>query len=89
MDNMTNNMIVATALALYKYNASVMERATKIYDHFKGNCAELEDLVFTLHNYQGSEVTALPYPSAKVYVEHAMERYASEAMERIIISEQV
>ena len=76
---------VAVALSLYGYNVSPGERAEKIYDHFKGNCAEPEDLVQMMEHY-GCAPTALAMPSAVVYVQHAMDKYGEEARERVRIN---
>lgn len=75
---------VAIAVALYGYNVSHIERAKKIYDHFGGNCAELPTLERYMLNF-GTAPTAMAYPSAEVYVRHALERYGAEARRRVQI----
>ncbi len=74
---------VAIALSLYGFNVSPMERAQKLYDHFKGNCADLNDLAIALVEHCGYEATTLALPTARVYVQHALERYGAEACERV------
>ena len=77
---------VATALALYGYNISPVVRATKLFDHFQGNCMEINDL-FNIMSYSPAwAATELPYPTAVVYVDHALERYGEEAIERCRIN---
>jgi hypothetical protein len=71
---------VAIALALYGYNVAPAERAKKIYDHFKGECADMFDLTDYMVRY-GSAPTALAFPSAEVYILHALER--EEARRRV------
>ncbi len=74
---------VAVALSLYAYNVSAIIRAEKLYVHFKGNCAEVTNMVETLMNSPNSVVTELAMPTAFVYVNHALERYGEEAVERV------
>ncbi len=78
---------VAIALSLYAYNISPVERAKKIYSHFDGNCMDFTDLVRTFSGSSTFVVTELPYPSAVVYVEQAMEKYGGEACERVSVNE--
>ncbi len=77
---------VAIALSLYFYNVSPLERAQRLYDHFDGACDELHSLTWTCG--MAWVVTDLPYPTAKVYVQHALERYGKEARERVQINRQ-
>jgi len=74
-------IVVAVALALYRYNVSPAERATKLYQHFDGACAEMEDLIYLVD--LPDAFTAMAMPTAIVYVTHAVERYAEEAAERV------
>ena len=78
---------VATALSLYGYNVSPQVRAQKLYDHFKGDCANLVDLVAYMNIY-GSAATALAYPTALVYLQHALDKYGEEAVQRVHINHQ-
>lgn len=75
---------VAMALSLYSYNVSPVERAQKLYDHFQGDCVELEDLVNIIMLEPANLATALAAPTAKVYVDHALDRYGVEALERVV-----
>lgn len=77
---------VAVALSLYGYNVPPIERARKLYDHFDGACWEVEELVDTLLNRKGYEATELPFPTANVYVQHALERYGREASTRVTMN---
>ena len=73
---------VATALSLYGYNVDPVERATKLYDHFDGQCAEIDDLFNIMCYSPAWAATELAYPTAVVYVDHALEVYGEEAIER-------
>lgn len=77
---------VAIALALYGYNVSAVERAQKIYDHFDGKCPAMDKLICYMMNY-ASAPTALPFPSAQVYVQHVLERYGEEARHRVYVEQ--
>jgi hypothetical protein len=81
-----NPMETAVALALYSYNIDPVDRAQRIYGHFSGECMEVEDLVKILHNSPAYIATELPYPSAVVYVAHALGRYGEEARNRCRIN---
>lgn len=76
-------LAVAIALSLYGYNVSPHERAQKLYDHFKGACAEVDELADILVRHCGYEATTLAQPTARVYVQHALDRYGQEACSRI------
>ena len=78
---------VAIALALYGYNVSATTRARKICEHFDGACAELDELFGYMQHY-GSAPTAMAFPSAEIYVAHALERYGDEAKRRCAIGRQ-
>ena len=77
---------VAIALSLYFYNVSPLDRARRLHEHFNGCCAELDELTWMCG--MAWVVTDLPYPTAKVYVQHALERYGEEARERVQINRQ-
>ena len=77
---------VAIALSLYFYNVSPMERAKRLYEHFNGACADLDELSWLCSLAWG--ITELAYPTAKVYVQHALERYGEEARERVRVNRQ-
>ncbi|MCK4624051.1 MAG: hypothetical protein KAV00_01985 [Phycisphaerae bacterium] len=73
-------MVAAIALSLYAYNVSPGERARKLYDHFGGDCMTLSDMTSLLNGKHAQYLaTELPFPTAQVYVEHALARYAEEA----------
>lgn len=73
---------VAIALSLYSYNVSAFVRSKKLYEHFNGDCMLLDDLTTLLLDQKGIEVTELPFPTAEVYVQHALEKYGEEAEDR-------
>ncbi len=75
-------IVVAIALSLYEYNVVPFERAKKLHDHFEGDCMEIQELLVILATRIGHEATELPYPTAKVYVAHALEAYGEEAEKR-------
>ena len=76
-------IVVAVALSLYSFNVSPGERAQKIYDHFQGQCLPLRELVRICSD--GAHIaTELPYPSAVLYVAHALERYGRQAEYRCL-----
>lgn len=79
---------VATALALYGYNVSAYDRARKIYEHFDGYCPDMDDLIRYMEHY-GCAATALPFPSAEVYVKQALEKYGEEAKRRVRVEREV
>ncbi|KKL13517.1 hypothetical protein LCGC14_2524980 [marine sediment metagenome] len=77
---------VAVAMALYGYNVNPADRAAKIYNHFKGHCAELYDLVHILSFSTAYAATELAMPSAALYVQHALEKYGEEARNRVKVN---
>ena len=78
-----SHVAVAIALALYGYNVSPINRARKLYEHFDGDCASLEDLVAIMDsNRVAFAATELAFPTAEVYVGHAIEKYGEEAQRR-------
>lgn len=77
-------LTAATAMSLYRYNVDPATRAEKLYEHFKGACAEPADLLALVDN--PCWATEMPHPTALVYLRHAMERYGIEAAERVRIN---
>jgi hypothetical protein len=75
-------LIVGIALSLYAFNVSPHERATRLYRHFNGECAEFADLVRILADRSAYAMTELAAPTARVYLRHALETYGEEAAER-------
>jgi hypothetical protein len=73
---------IAMALSLYAYNVSPQQRAAELYHHFRGACMEMDELTYILTHRGPYAATELPYPTAKVYVEHALARYGKQAVER-------
>jgi hypothetical protein len=73
----------AIALALYAYNVSAVTRGAKLYNHFAGDCMDPEELVQICHERAHAIATELPFPSAVVYVAHALEKYGEEAREKV------
>ena len=74
---------VAISLSLYAYNVSPVERARRVYDHFQGDCADMDELVRIMSDYSGYAATELAYPSAAVYVQQALEECGEAAAERV------
>lgn len=74
---------VAISLSLYSYNVSPLERARRIYDHFEGDCADMDELVRIMSDYSGCAATELAYPSAAVYVQQALEECGEAATVRV------
>jgi len=77
-------LTTAIALSLYSYNVAAILRAERLYVHFKGACMEVEELVDILLHCKGTEATELPFPTAEIYIEHALERYGAEAEMRVL-----
>ena len=78
---------VAIALSLYGFNVTSHERARKLDDQFKGDCADVDEMARAVNG--GSAATELPYPTAKVYVQHALHRYGQEARRRVRANEEL
>lgn len=84
MNDRYSPIVVGIALSLYGYNVSPLHRACRLYDHFQGNCMELEDLLFVLSGPRAAyAMTELPLPTALVYLQHALEAYGEEAFRRV------
>ena len=78
-------IIEHVAVSLYQYNISPSERAQKLWDHFDGDCAEPDELLRLVDSKNWA--TEMAYPTAKVYLEHAIERYGMEASKRVQLNE--
>ena len=81
---MTDHLVAATAMSLYIYNVSPGERAEKLYDHFSGMCAEPEELLRCVDHH--SWATEMAAPTAFWYLQHAMDKYGSEAEQRVQVN---
>lgn len=79
-------LVVCTAVSLYGYNVSPTTQAQRLYDHFKGQCMEVDDMEELFVRRRQVWATELPAPTAKVYIEHAMAAYGKEAAERVRIN---
>jgi len=73
---------VAVALSLYAYNVSAAERAQRLYDHFDGECAEVDDMRLLLARNSVFAPTEFAPPTAALYVAQALDQYAQDAMNR-------
>jgi hypothetical protein len=74
--------ITTVALSLYAFNVPPSVRAKRIHDHFDGDCMDLEELIRAVDSPYA--MTELPFPSARLYLQHAIEAYANEALERVL-----
>jgi hypothetical protein len=74
------SIVAAMAMSYYQYNVRPLERAEKLFNHFEGACSDLATLVDLVDHKNWS--TEMAYPTAVVYLNHAMERYAEEAAQR-------
>lgn len=77
---------VAVAIALYGYNVPTADRAAKLYNHFKGHCAELYEIIHILSFSPAYAATSLAMPTAALYVQHALEKYGEEAKNRVKVN---
>ena len=81
---MADAYVVAVALSLYAYNVGPLERAKALYDHFDGACMEVDELLLRmLPDRVAHAATELPAPTAAVYVDQALARYAEQARKRV------
>ena len=79
-----DHLVAATAMSLYIYNVSPGVRAEKLYEHFSGMCAEPEELLRLVDKaYWATEMAA---PTALCYMQHALDRYGSEAENRVQVN---
>ena len=81
---MEESLAAAIAVSLYQYNVSAGERAAKLYAHFKGECAELDELLIMVDSKNWA--TEMAAPTAQVYLEHALEKYMNEARHRVQVN---
>ena len=77
---------VAVAMSLYSYNVCAADRGAKLYNHFKGHCADLYWIVHTLSFGGAYAATELAMPTAAMYVQHALERYGEEARNQVKVN---
>lgn len=68
------------AVSLYQFNVSPYVRAEKLYTHFDGGCAEIDDLRMLVDSKNWA--TEMAAPTALVYLTQALARYGDEAIER-------
>lgn len=80
----TEHLVAAVAMSLYKYNVSPGERAEKLLDHFKGACAEPDVLLRLVDDFNWA--TEMAAPTALWYMQHALDKYGSEAEERVQVN---
>ena len=74
-------VVSAIAMSLYMYNVNSFERADALYGHFKGNCAEMFELIQLVDSKYWA--TEMAFPTATIYLRHAIERYGDEAWNRV------
>ena len=82
MNDAYSPLEVAIAISLYTYNVAPVIRAQRLYDAFGGSCAEVQDLVDILASRPAYLATEFALPTARMYVQHALETYGAEARER-------
>lgn len=81
--SIANSLTVGIALSLYAYNVSPVDRATALFQHFNGNCMELDDMVELFVRRGAYAMTKLPFPTAVIYLQQALEKYGAEARNRV------
>jgi hypothetical protein len=84
--NSTEPLTAAMAMSLYQYNVAPIVRAQKLFDHFRGSCAEVDELMRLADDKNWA--TAMAAPTAAVYLQHAIEKYGIEAHERVSVNMQ-
>jgi hypothetical protein len=85
MDERTvEHLVAAVAVSLYTYNVAPIVRATDLYNHFSGLCAEMHELLELVDNKCWA--TEMAAPTALCYLQHAMDKYAGEAEERVQVN---
>ncbi len=77
----TEHLVAAVAMSLYKYNVDAVSRAMKLHEYFSGMCAEPESLIHLVDNFNWA--TEMAAPTALWYMQHAMDKYGSEAADRV------
>jgi hypothetical protein len=80
-------IVVAIALSLYAYNVAAHTRAKILIDRFGGACMEYEELMEIFNKRGAYAATELAYPTAAVYVQHALNRYRDQAERRVAANE--
>lgn len=81
---MITSIVTVTAVSLYSYNVDPLTRATKLFQHFNGECADLDDLIRWVDDRNWA--TEMPYPTAVAYLKHAVDKYGEEATRRCAIN---
>jgi len=76
-------IVVAIALSLYGYNVPAGLRASELFDHFNGDCMDIDELAEMLRHHRAYLATELPFPTAEVYIQHALEKYGEEAKQKV------
>lgn len=80
----TEALVASVAMSLYQHNVSPGVRAERLWEHFKGACAEPHELLQLVDcRFWPTEMAA---PTARVYTEHALLEYAEEARSRVEIN---
>ncbi len=74
-------LVNGIAMSLYQYNVNSFERADKLYRHFGGACEEVRLMQLLVDHKNWA--TEMAYPTAAAYLAHAIERYGSEALDRV------
>lgn len=80
----TDHLVAAVAMSLYKFNVAPVVRAEKLHAHFNGLCAEMDELLRLVDEFNWA--TEMAAPTALWYQQHALDRYGREAEERVRIN---
>ena len=83
-EEIRTRLTACVAMSLYQFNVNPMARAEKLYKEFDGQCAEMDEMLL-LVDYK-HWATQMAMPTAKMYLEHALERYGFEARQRVDVN---